>query len=313
MPRPVRYVRNTHYYFLTNRCLLGQFVMLPDDECTRIIKGCLTRAAQAHNVELVCFVFLSNHFHIVARFPDRNMGEFMCQLQGQIADRLNDHRVRSAPVFPERYDDQALLDDQTLRDKISYVLNNPVQDRLVGSAEDWPGVTSMRHHYEGDATVDGEWLDHAAWRNDRRTQGEADRSDAMVEHTVDLHYPAALAGESPEERRQSLIELVEEERDRLHRLWGVASGGGPSVLGADAILEEFHWSDRPDEPPDSERRYLGVASSADRMRDYHRKRRRISRDYRRASSRWPDCIWEDFPEGTYPPGSTHCVGSPGCG
>jgi len=313
MPRPIRHVREDHYYLLTNRCLLGQFVMVPDDECRRIIKGCLARAAAAHDVELVCFVFLSNHFHIIARFPRLNMSEFMGQLQGQIAGRLNNLRDRDAPVFPYRFDDQALLDEAILRDKIAYVLNNPVKDQLVSTAEDWPGVTSMRLHCEENSTLEGRWLNHTEWRKYRRRKDDYDRSVAMEHHDVELHYPHALAGDGADERRRSLVELVEQDRNRLHREWSAESRPDEVVVGADAIVEQFDWWDRPDEPPDSGRRHLGVASEADEIRAYHERRRKISENYRRTSADWPECRLEDFPHGTYPPGEQHCVGSPAAG
>lgn len=241
------------------------------------------------------------------------MGEFMEQLQGQIAGRLNDHRVRSGPVFPERYDDQALLDAPTLRDKISYVLNNPVKDQLVETAEDWPGVTSMRHHYAGDSTLEGRWLNHTEWRKYRRRKDDYERSVAMEDHTVDLHYPAALEGESPEERRRSLIELIEDERDRLHRQWSTSPHRGEAVLGAEAVLEEFDWTHIPSEPLSTGPSPVGVASDEETAETYRQKRCRISKHYRRVSSQWPDCTRDDFPDGTYPPTSKHCVGSPTAG
>lgn len=310
MARAVRYVRNDHYYFITNRCLLGQFLMLPDEECQRIIRGVLARAADECDVELVCFVFLSNHFHLVARFPRCNRSDFMCRLEGQIADRLNDERGRSGTVFPVRYDAQAILDEETLRDKIAYTLNNPVQDRLVASAEQWPGVTSMELHYK-DEPLKGSWVDYTHLRQLRRQKGETERDDAAIEYDIELHYPAELGGEWREERRQSLIELVESERDRLHRTWSTSPHRGEGVLGAEAICEQFDWWDIPEKPPDwSGRRHLGVASSAERMADYHDERRTITKLYRRASNAWPDCRLEDFPEGTHPPSCRHCVGAP---
>lgn len=309
MARAIRYVSNGHYYFLTNRCLLGQFLMLPDDECRRIIKGCLARAAEAHDVELVCFVFLSNHFHLIARFPKLNMSEFMEQLQGQIAERLNKLRGRSGPVFPKRFDDQALLDEQVLRDKIAYLLNNPVQDRLVRSAEDWPGVTSMKLHYN-DEPLEGSWLNHTKWRKYRRRKNsDKGRDDAFEEHQVELHYPASLDGEIRDERRQSLIELVEDHRNDLHSTWSTAPHRGGSAVGAEAILEDFDWWNRPEQPPDSSgRRLLGVGIEPGRISEYRQKRREISEAYRRASNAWPDCKKEDFPYGTYPPSCRRCIG-----
>lgn len=309
MARPIRYVCNGDYYFITNRCLLGQYLMRPDEECRRIIKGCLARAADQLDVDLVCFAFLSNHFHLVARFPRLNMSEFMERLQGQIAERLNKHRIRKGTVFPERFDDQALLDDKTLRDKIEYVLNNPVRADLVRRAEDWKGVSSMGLHLSGDP-LEGKWLDYTKWRNLRRRKADHDRSEAMREHTVELHLPAALDDKDGVGRLERLRKLVRQKRRAYH---SGCSGSGPDecpdVLGFEAAAEQ-DWRKRagaPETDPGS-RRMLGVASDAERTAEYHDNRRETSRNYRHASKKAPGVDRDAFPDGTYPPGSKHCVG-----
>jgi REP element-mobilizing transposase RayT len=313
MPRPIRHVDPETYYMLTNRCLLGMFLLTPDEECRRIIKGCLARAADQHDVDLVCFCFLANHFHLIARFPRCNMAEFMEQFQGQLASRLNKHRDRSGTVFPLRYDDQALLDDQVLEDKIGYVLNNPLKDRQVRAADRWPGVTSIDCHVDEENTFEGKWLNHETKRKyQRRKTGDKGREDAMETHRVELHLPEWLDGETRQERRQSLLEVVKADR---HRLWAEATGNpnrAPRVVGPEEI-EQLDWSDRPDEHPGdsmTQTRWLGVASKGAKMADYRDKRREITERYREAVSAWRAREVRPFPVGTYPPGWRHCVGSP---
>jgi len=308
MARPIRVVHQGDYYFITNRCLLGQFLMRPDEECRRIVKGCLARAADQLGVELVCFVFLSNHFHLIARFPRANMAEFMERFQGQVAERLNKHRDRKETVFPERYDDQVLLDDQAVRDKIAYVLNNPVEADLVARAEDWKGVSSMGLHL-ADEPLEGKWLDHTYWRKLRRRKADHDREEAMVEHTVELHLPDALDDVDGKSRLERLRQLVADGR----RLYHAAGGGnGPDdpgyVLGFEAAAEQ-DWRKRAEVPDESEgRRLLGVAADAETIVSYHDWRGEVHRDYRRTWKKAPGVPRDAFPDGTYPPGCRHCNG-----
>lgn len=313
MPRPVRFVDPDTYYMLTNRCLLGMYLMAPDEECRRIIKGCLARAADQHDIELVCFVFMANHFHLIARFPKCNMAEFMEQFQSQLASRLNDHRGRSGPVFPTRYHDQALLDETVLLDKIQYVLNNPVKDRQVRSADRWPGVTSIDCHAGSDNTLEGQWLNHKTWRKYRRRKtDDRGRQAAMEPHQIELHLPDALDGSDREARRQSLLATVQNHR---HKLWAEATGDRtrpPRVAGPKSV-ENLYWRDRPDEHPGSwltETRRLGVASDPGKMASYANKRDAISERYHSAVTAWRKHNGRPFPRGTYPPGWRHCVGSP---
>ena len=307
MARNVRVVESHRYYLITNRCILGMFLMRPDDECRRILKGCLARAVDKYGVELVCFVFMSNHFHLIARFPELNMAEFMEELQSQIARRINNHRGRKGKFFGQRYDDQALLDHQVLRDKICYVLNNPLNDRAVRTAADWPGVTSMTCHRDG-APLEGKWLNAKTWTNLKRREGDYRREDAMETYSVDLHLPEALEGETDEERRENLLELVENDREDT---WEKATGDRnrpPRVSGKRAVLSKS-WQYRSDEPGKKyERSRLGVAVDTDVMGDYEDERQQTTRDYRRASGAWRRSKAEPFPAGTYPPGWRRCVG-----
>ena len=314
MPRPIRHVDNNHYYMLTNRCVLGKYLLCPDDEeSKRIIRACLARAADKCHVELVCFVFMSNHFHLIARFPLMNMSAFMERFQGQLASRMNDHRGRSGTFFGDRYDDQALLDDQVIRDKISYVLNNPVKDGLVRSAERWPGVTSIDCHDNEENTFEGRWMNNKKRRKyKRRKTGDKGPEDALETHEVALHLPAALGGEDEEARRKNLLELVRKDR---HRLWAEATGNRttpPTVVGPEAI-EEMDWresADAPSSSPLGEKRHLGVANTPEKMADYHDKRREIAESYRWAMSKWREKEAVEFPHGTHPPGWRRCVGAP---
>lgn len=312
MARPVRLIESGRHYLLTNRCLLGMCLLRPDEETNRIIEGCLARAADKYDVDLVCYVFMSNHFHLIAKFPKMNMAEFMEEFQGQLASRINNHRDRSGPVFPYRYDDQALLDHQVIRDKICYVLNNPVKDGLVERPDQWPGVTSMDCHRDGDR-LEGQWLNHRTWHNLQRRKDDYPRRAAMEEFEVELQLPEALERDDESERRQSLLELVESDR---RRLWAKETGDedtAPSVLGPEAI-ETTEWEQQFDLPESvlaSPR--LGVASSPKLMSDYEDRRYEVNDDYGEAVSAWQRREVEEFPQGTYPPAWRHCVGSPAAG
>lgn len=328
MARSIRHVSPTHFYLLTNRCVLGTHLLRPDEEACRILKGCLARAADRHDVELVCFVFLSNHFHLIARFPNQNMGEFMGTFQGQVASRINDHRGRSGTVFPRRYDDEILLDGQALEDKIGYVLNNPLHHDLVPAADAWPGVNSFGLHEEGEP-LRGRWLNSREWTKLKRRKTDHDREEAMETYTVELHLPETLGGggaleavadggTDPADRRRRLLEIVRQDR---RRRWAERTGAvdrpPPGMFAPDEI-REMDWRRRPEESPSSpfDGRRLGVASNVEAICEYEEFRRDLSERYRTLSEAWregDDIEPEEFPAGTYPPTCQHCVGHESAG
>ena len=217
MPHNKRHVDPDRYYFLTNRTQEGTFLFRPDAECNRIIAGVLARCVEQHDVELVCFVFMSNHFHLIARFPDSNMSAFMRDLQSQIADRVNTIRGdRSGTVFPKPFDDQVLIGADVLLDKISYVLNNPVKDGLVCCPRDWPGVTSYGCHSDEKNFV-GKWFDANKWHNLKRRKSVHSKEEALREYRVQLHVPTSLPGDTPTARVKKILTRIEEDRVKFRR------------------------------------------------------------------------------------------------
>ena len=314
MGRPIRHQSPDTFYFITNRCCDGMFLLRPDRVCCEIVAGCLARAAEIHKVELVCFGFFANHFHLIARFPLLNRDAFMGDVTGQIADRLNKHRGRSGPMFPERYDAQALCDGTVLKDKIAYVLNNPVKDGLVARADKWPGVTSMSAHKTGEA-FQGRWLNHREWTKLRRRKTtDHTKDEAMEAHRIELHVPEALDGDTDDERRASLLELVEDDRQRLHDEAEQNLGRPPTFMGRDAVLA-CDVRDRPANSPVDDRdktrwrrRRMFVSSEpggAAARREKHRER---TRQHRAALKRMLAGKPHSFPVGTHKPGKARCIG-----
>jgi hypothetical protein len=311
MPRPLRHQSEEAFYMITNRCGNGEFLMRPDPECRRIIAGCLARQVDKKDARLVCFGFYSNHFHAILGFPKLNRGSFMSDFTAQVSGRINDLRGRSGSMFPIRYDDQLLCDDQALRDKICYVLNNPVKDGLVPRADAWPGVNSMACHKTGDP-FEGRWLNHERWTKlQARKTTDHERSEAMEHYTVDLYLPDALDGETDAEKRETLLELVEQDRQRLHDEAKQELGCPPKFMGAEKILNQ----DCRARPADSEidkcgrsKRRMYVSSEpggAAARRDKHRER---TRDYREAARAMRNDEPYEFPHGMHPPGRARCVG-----
>jgi hypothetical protein len=311
MGRPLRHQSKDAFYLITNRCADGQFLLRPDPECRRIIAGCLARQAAKKNVRLVCFSFISGHFHLIAGFPEMNRDTFMGDLTGQISDRVNTLRGRSGPMFPIRYDDVRLCDDQVLREKICYVLNNPVKDGLVANASAWPGVSSMDCHETGNP-FEGRWLNHERWKKlSRRKTTDHERCEAMEHYSVELHVPEALDGDTDSERRESMIDLVEKDRQRIHAQAEEEIGAKPKFLGPAEVLRQ-DCRDRPknsdvDAPTRTKHRRF-ASSEPGGTAAYRQKHRERTREYRDAVDAMRNGERSIFPHGMHPPGHPRCIG-----
>jgi REP element-mobilizing transposase RayT len=304
MGRPLRVCLPGKYYFITNRCFDGQYLMRPDDKSKALIIGILARAVCKFNVELVCFVFMSNHFHLICRFPDYNMAEFMSELTAQLCRRLNKLRGRSGPMFPRRYHDQILIGPGAIADKVAYVVNNPVKDALVAEAKDWPGVTSIHAQLNG-GRITGEWYNGTLYNEMKQRGEEPDRQDAMESHTIQLTVPACIQGDNRQARNERLLAAITRHRRELWVELGGDADEPPEVMGAEAVcqtdwryragaIEYRKWA--------KTHRLLCWSRQPGAIRTHYERRVREAGWYRYSAARRKTGEYARFPYGMYPPG-----------
>lgn len=292
------------FYIISNRIHRGEFLFRPDAECRRIIKGCLAREVERKNVRLAAYIFPSNHFHLVAGFPDANRAAFMRDFQGELSRRITDYRGCDGEVFPKRYHARTLLGAESLLDKLSYTVNNAVRHGLVTHPQAWPGVGSFNQIRDGEPLV-GRWLDYNEWHNLKRRQQVPPRSEAMVEYAVDLHVPSSITGDSEAERRETMLEAIEEGRrefcgqtglDRHRRADDPDKYTRVDWQTQQSIDED--WCDI---------KKVCASSEPGRVADYLERRRKVDRRYRQAAEQWKAGEEATFPVGTYPPGQARPV------
>lgn len=305
MPHHRRVEEPDRYWLLSNRTHEGKFLFRPDDECCRIARGCLAWWADQRDVRLVAYVFLSNHFHLVAGFPKANRGDFMRDFQGELSSRIKDHRPdHDGQVFSKPYHDLALLDPESLLNRISYTVNNAVRHGLVTHAEAWPGVCSVERHRDEEPLV-GRWLDSNKWYNLSRRKNPPSRQEAMVEHAVDLHIPESLPGDTDAERREAMLDKIEEDRTRFCKETGLQRHLRPDDP---TRFKESDWRKRESiEETWCKKRKLCAGSDPGAVADYIQERRNIDESFREAAEDWKAGHKATFPAGTYPPGRSKPV------
>ncbi len=193
-------------YFVTNRCIERKFLMVADDErVNEIIRDNLRMAAIIYNIKIYGAVFMGNHFHLIISGSD--IPAFMQYLQSAIARQINRLRGRVGKFWAERYSCEPILDEESLEQKLQYVLANPIRAFQVPHPAEWPGFIS--------------WYGHAGF-------GE--------EHGPEISPLPMWECLSVAERYQrvcALLEPVEEEYSGCH------------FAGAEAAISK-HWNDSPD-------------------------------------------------------------------
>lgn len=302
MARDLRIIRKDALYHVTNRCYRGELRLSPDEVVRIFVEGCLARATQRYDVRLIIFVFMGNHFHLLVQTPRANLHAFMLYFQRELSTRLNRFRGERQTNFPERYIHEEIATQEDFEREVARLLCNPVRARLVGSIDDWPGVTSAGMHQTGDTT---RTVRHASRAQVSMMSQDGENPDLLRSlESIELRIspPPFWTDLDSAEVQQRIAKLVQAEETRLRN---AIEKRGERVRGPSRIKDETHrdksaayWRPR--------KRY--ICRDPEMISDYREWHDNTTSAYRRCARKWRnDGKFADYPPGTFPPGWTRCL------
>ena len=136
---------NRRVVHVTNRCWKG----LPFS-CNLFIRqtidAVLAEAQTRYQIEIICYLFMGNHYHMILAGGGKRVSQFMNYVDGEIAKRMiriyGD--IWGKGFWEGRYHEQKLCSLDDVLNKIAYIFSNPVKAGLVHSAEEYPGANSIK-------------------------------------------------------------------------------------------------------------------------------------------------------------------------
>ena len=285
-----------------------RFLLRPGERLNQLIVGALAKAVKRHPIKLHAFVFLSQHFHILATFEDaRRMADFMRYFSQKLSKEVGILHDWKDSVFPKRYHHVELSEEPAVDlARLRYILSNSCKENLVLSPRDWPGVSSTEALMAG-KPMKGIWINRTELGKARRRGKKVSEQDFTEEYELRLEPVPSLAHLSPESYRKVMVGLVreiEEETLARHRV------GGTAPIGAQAVLSRDPHH-RQTEPPSSPRPWVH-ALSGDERRKLRAALVWIMAVYREAAARFKKGELDvEFPVGTFPPARPFVTGERG--
>lgn len=287
MTRP-RQVLPNQFYLLTRRCTQQQFLLRPDDEINNAIAYCLAVAAERCNVTVLITTVESNHHHTVIFDREGTCPQFIEHFHKLVARCINSRYGRCENVWASVEPCVTLLlDHEAIMSELAYAAANPVKDRLVERAVQWPGLNGYRH-----------LLNNRTLRA-RRPRFFFKRDSSMpAEVTLEFTIPSELG------ERDDVVAELRERVETIERATKVGRAGA-RVFGVRNVLAQ-DWRNstrrpsrdtqptrtaRPIRPRFAGRREVRVEALI-QFRDF-------LRSYRNARESWlagRACV---FPTGTY--------------
>jgi REP-associated tyrosine transposase len=231
MPRRLRIEFEGAIYHVMARGNGRQKIVRDDADRRRLIDG-LEHTVGRCGWELLCYVIMDNHFHLLLKTPRPNLGAGMQSLLSGYAIWTGRRWRRVGHLFQGRYRTEMIEDESYYWTVSRYIHLNPVRARLVRRPEQWewssyPGYRDPRRAKA--------WVAHhemlAAWRGD---QGGRDPRGDYV-HFVE----AGLADPPPPPFREAV---------------------GGWILGSERFIERLrsHAGVIASNPPLAEARHLAA-------------------------------------------------------
>ncbi len=272
------------FYMVTRRCTQRLFLLRPDKETNNAFLYCLAEAARGCGIEVLLTCAMSNHHHTVIFDRDGTLPEFTERFHKLLAKCQNAWRGRWENLWSsEQVCVVHLVAPTDVMHKLVYVATNPVKDRLVEKAHQWPGVNGLA------ALLGGRTLHATRPRHFFRPSGPM---PAAV--TLNLELPRELG-----DPQQLLAEL----RERVAATEAAAAAArmrtGARVLGRRAILRQS-WRDSPaSRAPRRNLRPRFAARDPQARLEALQHYREFLAAYREARTHWIDGDAIPFPIGTY--------------
>lgn len=126
MARQLRIQYPDAYYHITCRGNERKKIFL--DETDRVIFfERLIRSLDIHNVRLLSYVLMPNHFHLLLTTPEGNLSEFMRHFNISYTASFNRRHHRAGHLYQGRYKSYLIDADQYLCEVSRYIHLNPVR------------------------------------------------------------------------------------------------------------------------------------------------------------------------------------------
>ncbi|MCX5817527.1 MAG: transposase [Proteobacteria bacterium] len=126
MARPLRIQFENAYYHVTCRGNAGEPIFSEDYDRRKFLL-LLQHSAEIYRVNILAFVLMTNHFHLIIKTPSANIQEFMRHFNISYTAFFNKQHGRCGHLFQGRYKSFVIDADAYLLEASRYVHLNPVR------------------------------------------------------------------------------------------------------------------------------------------------------------------------------------------
>jgi REP element-mobilizing transposase RayT len=143
MPRPLRQFE-AGIYHVASHGSDTRHLFISDDDRTDFLER-LSFTFWACGLELLSYVLMGNHYHVLVQIPDARLSQALQRLHTEYSRHHNRVHRRGAHLFRAHCLARRITDDRQLLVAYRYLARNPVEANLVLDPLDWPWSSARAH------------------------------------------------------------------------------------------------------------------------------------------------------------------------
>lgn len=137
MSRPLRIEYENACYHVMNRGRSRQRIF-HDDRYFEEFLNTLEEAHQRFGLQVLCYCLMSNHYHLLVKTPEANLGRAMRHINGVYTQRYNRLKKSDGSLFRGRYKAISVEEDSYQLQLSRYIHRNPIDAGMVKQLENYP-------------------------------------------------------------------------------------------------------------------------------------------------------------------------------
>jgi len=137
MSRPLRIEYENAYYHVMNRGRRQQNIFHFQDYYDAFLST-LEEAHHRFGVQILSYCLMPNHYHLLVKTPEANLGRAMRHINGVYTQRHNRLLKTDGSLFRGRYKAIVVEEDSYQLQLSRYIHRNPLEAGMVEKSEDYP-------------------------------------------------------------------------------------------------------------------------------------------------------------------------------
>lgn len=145
MPRKKTIYSDTYPYHVYNRSNNRERFYLDLETLWDIFEDQLWVLINKYKCEIISFVLMPNHYHLLIQTPNANISDAMLEFHRNTSKIANKKANRINHFFGSRFKWSLITSDVYFWNCYKYVRRNPVKAKLCGKVEDYPFSTFVKN------------------------------------------------------------------------------------------------------------------------------------------------------------------------